>query len=81
MFRVAGVLFLAGGLILLGYTALSVARGMIWRSSNRYKTQPRWHPPRPVYRDAESGQFWLDVAWHALIAAAAIAMGVSWLRE
>ena len=81
MFRVAGVLFLAVGLILLGYTVLSVARGMIWRSSKRYKTQHGWHPPRPVYRDTEPGQFWLDVAWHTLVAAAAVVMSVSWLKK
>jgi len=30
---------------------------------------------------ADPREFWLDVAWHVLIGAAAIAMAVSWLRK
>ncbi|HEV2292951.1 MAG TPA: hypothetical protein VGR35_03795 [Tepidisphaeraceae bacterium] len=56
-------------------------RADLTRDPTRVKFDPRWRPDRWIRRDAEPHQFWLDVAWHTLIAAAAIAMAVSWLRK
>ena len=81
MFWVFGVLFLALGLIVLGVAVVAAIRGVIWRDPLKMKSHPRWRPGRWIHRAADPGQFWLDVAWHALVGAAAIAMAVRWLRK
>ncbi len=81
MFRVFGVLFLALGLIVFGAAVLAMIRGRIWRDPLKLKSHPRRRPCRWLHRAHEPHEFWHDVAWHALIGAAAIAMAVSWLGK
>jgi hypothetical protein len=81
MYRFFGVLFLGLGLIMLGAAVLAVVRGRIWRDPLKLKSHPRRRPGRWLHRTADPREFWLDVAWHTLIAAAAIAMAVSWLGK
>ena len=81
MFRVFGILFLALGLIVLGAAVLAVVRGRIWRDPLKLKSHRRRRPGRWLHRAADPREFWLDVAWHTLIAAAAVAMAVSCLGK
>ena len=81
MFKLFGTLFLVLGVIVLGAALFAIIRGRIWRDPLKVKSHPRWRPGRWIHRDADPREFWLDVAWHALIGAAAIAMAVSWLSK
>ncbi len=81
MYRGFGVLFLALGLIVLGAAVLAVVRGRIWRDPQRAKFERRWQPGRWIRRANQPGEFWLGVAWYALISAIAVAVAAGWLRK
>ena len=69
------------GVFLLGSAAAALLRGRIWVNPKRLKPERRWRPGRWITRDADPFQFWLGVVLYTLVGAAAVATGVSWLRN